>query len=153
MRTAQKAFPLKDLIVVTSSGTIDLLASKAALKSIAADPEYQANYEILLDLRDSECNLSVSDVYEIATYLAWPDPAISTNKKIAVLVAGAVAFDHARFLQLCSTNRGMQVRAFDDYEEASKWLDVDLPDDPNPGIQAQGAGENDRPEAPPPVCR
>ena len=130
MRTTRKAFPLKDLIVMTSSGTIDLVASKAALKSLAADPEFEARYEILLDLRDSECELSVTDVYEIAAYLAWPDPALPTGKKIAVLVSGQRAFDHAKFLEICSTNRGLQVGAFEDYEKASEWLDADLPEDP-----------------------
>jgi len=130
MRTTRKAFPLKDLIVVTSSGTIDLVSSKSALKSLAADPEFDRHYEILLDLRDSECEMSVMDVYEIATYLAWPDPALPTRKKIAVLVSGQRAFDHAKFLEVCSTNRDVQVGAFEDYEKASEWLDADLPEDP-----------------------
>ena len=130
MRTTRKAFPLKDLIVMTSSGTIDLVASKAALKSLAADPEFDRHYEVLLDLRDSECELSVLDIYEIATYLAWPDPALPTSKKIAVLVSGHRAFDHAKFLEVCSANRGVQVGAFEDYEKASEWLEADLPKDP-----------------------
>jgi hypothetical protein len=132
MKTTRKVFPLKDLIIVTSSGTIDLAASKAALKSLAADPEFEANYEIFLDLRDSKCDLSVADVFDIAEYLAWPDPAIPTHKKIAVLVAGDLAFDHAKFLQLCSANRNMNVKAFEDYDKADAWLDADLPKDPNP---------------------
>jgi len=130
MRTTREAFPLKDLIIMTSSGTIDLAASKSALKSLAADPRFHRNYEVLLDLRDSECELSVMDVYEIATYLAWPDPALPTRKKIAVLVSGHRAFDHAKFLEVCSTNRGVHVGAFEDYEKASEWLDAHLPKDP-----------------------
>lgn len=130
MRTARTAFPLEELIIVTSSGTIDLVASKAALKSLAADPEFEASYEVLLDLRDSKCAMSIADVFEIATYLAWPDPALATRKKIAVLVSGERAFDLAKFLEMCSTNRGIRVGAFEDYEKASEWLDADLPEDP-----------------------
>lgn len=130
MRTSRKAFPLKDLIVMTSSGKIDLDASKVALRNLAADPDFEAHYEVLLDLRDSECALSVTDVYEIAKHLAWPDPALPTNKKIAVLVSGQRAFDHARFLEMCSANRGAEVSAFEDYERAGEWLDTDLPEDP-----------------------
>src|SRR5580765_1714864 len=115
---------------MTSSGTIDLAASQSALKSLAADPEFDRHYEILLDLRSSDCELSVMDVYEIARYLAWPDPALPTRKKIAVLVSGQRAFDHAKFLEVCSTNRGSQIGAFEDYEKASEWLDADLPEDP-----------------------
>jgi len=40
MRTTRKAFPLKDLIAMTSSGTVDLAASKSALKSLAADAAF-----------------------------------------------------------------------------------------------------------------
>ena len=130
MKTTRKAFPLNDLIVMTSSGTIDLGASKSALKKLAADPEFDSHYEILLDLRDSECEMSVMDVYEMAKDLAWPDPALPTRKKIAVLVSGERAFDHAKFLEVCSTNRGVQIGAFEDYEKASEWLDTELPEDP-----------------------
>lgn len=130
MKTTRKAFPLKDLIVITSSGTIDLAASKSALESLAADAKFDSQYEVLLDLRDSECEMSVIDVHEIATYLAWPDPALPTRKKIAVLVSGRQAFDHAKFLEMCSKNRGVRVGAFEDYDKASAWLDADLPEDP-----------------------
>ena len=130
MRSTRQAFPLKDLIVMTSSGTIDLAASKSALKKLAADPEFDRHYEVLLDLRNSECEMTVMDVYEIAKDLAWPDPALPTRKKIAVLVSGQRAFDHAKFLEVCSANRGVQVGAFEDYEKASEWLDTELPEDP-----------------------
>ena len=130
MRTTRKAFPLKDLIVMTSSGTIDLAGTKSALKKLAADPEFDRHYEVLLDLRNSECEMTVMDVYEIAKDLAWPDPALPTRKKIAVLVSGQRAFDHAKFLEVCSANRGVQVGAFEDYEKASEWLDTELPEDP-----------------------
>jgi hypothetical protein len=115
---------------MTSSGTIDLAASKATLGILAADPDYKANYELLLDLRDSECELSLSDVFEIATFMSRLDPALPSRKKIAVLVSGQAAFDHAQFLELCSRNRGIEVSAFEDYEKASEWLDADLPEDP-----------------------
>ena len=131
MITTRKAFPLKHLLTVTSSGTIDLVASKTALKSLAADPEYKASYEVLLDLRDSDCDLSLSDVFDMAVYMARPDPALAPRQKIALLVSGDAAFDHARFFQMCSANRGVKIGAFEDYEKASEWLDADLPEDPN----------------------
>jgi hypothetical protein len=130
MKIARKAFPLKDLLVMTSTGTIDLAASRAALRILAADPEYKSNYELLLDLRDVECTLSLSDVFEIATYMTQLDPALPPRRKIALLVSGRIAFDHAQFLELCSRNRGRQIGAFEDYKKAGEWLDVDLPADP-----------------------
>lgn len=82
MRTTRKAFPLKDLIVMTSSGTIDLVASKSALKSLAADPEFDRHYEILLALRNSECELSVADIYEIAGIWLGPIPHFPRARKL-----------------------------------------------------------------------
>ena len=130
MNTTRKTFPPKHLLAMTSSGTIDLAASKTALKNLAVDPDFRANYEVLLDLRDSECDLSLSDVFEIAIFIARPDPALPPRQKIAVLVSGKDAFDHAKFLEQCSKHQGIKVNAFDDHEKASKWLDADLPDDP-----------------------
>lgn len=130
MRTPRRMFPLKDLIVMTSSGMIDLAASKAALRNLAADPNFDSQCEVLLDVRDSDCELSVADVYEIAAFLAWPDPALPMHKKLAVLVSAHQAFDHAQFFEVCSTNRGVQVRAFEDYDMADAWLDAELPEDP-----------------------
>ena len=134
MNTQNKAFPLKHLIVMTATGTLDLVASKAALKSIVADSNFDARCKVLLDLRDIDCAMSVTDIYELAVHMAAPNPALPTNKKIALLVAGHAAFDHARFLEMCAGNRGLKMRAFEDYETADQWLNADLPDDPKDSV-------------------
>jgi hypothetical protein len=114
---------------MTSSGALDLEASKAALKSLADDPEFLPGYEVLLDWRDVECTMSVVDVFEIARYLSDLDTRLPTRKKIAILVSGKLAFDHAKFLELCAGNRGITLRAFEDYDKANEWLDASLPAD------------------------
>jgi hypothetical protein len=130
MKTQNKAFPLKHLIVMTATGTLDLIASKAALKSLVADPTFDARCEVLLDLRDIKCAMSATDIFELAVHMASPNPALPTYKKIALLVAGHLAFDHAHFLEMCAGNRGLKMCAFEDYEDADGWLNADLPDDP-----------------------
>ena len=60
--------------------------------------------------------------------MAWPDPALPTGRKVAVLVSGDREFGHARFLELCARNRGMRVRAFQNLEEADAWLTASLVD-------------------------
>ena len=130
MNTQNKAFPLKHLIVMTATGTLDFNASKAALKSLVADPGFDAHCEVLLDLRDIECAMSATDIFELAVHMSSPNPALPTYKKIAVLVAGHSAFDHAHFLEMCAGNRGLKLRAFEAYKNADEWLNADLPDDP-----------------------
>ena len=136
MKTRNKAYPLKHLMVMTATGTLDLAASKAALRSLTADPGFDARSEVLLDLRDVECVMSVTDVYELAVHMASPDPALPTHKKIALLVAGHAAFDHAKFLEMCAGNRGLKIGAFVDYAIADEWLNADLPDDPKESAAA-----------------
>ncbi len=147
MRSKDKAYPWKDLIVMTASGTVDLAASKVALKSLADDPEFMADYEVLLDWRDTDCTMSVTDVFEIAKYLTDLTTKLPTNKKIAILVSGRHAFDHAKFLELCATNRGVTLFAFEDYDKASEWLEATLPADPKqrdaPPAKLPGDVQND----------
>ena len=134
MNTQYKVFPLQHLIVMTADGTLDLAASKLALKSIVADPGFDSRSEILLDLRDAKCVMSMTDIYQLAEHMAFPYSALPTRKKIAVLInkhsAGHLAFNHAQFLELCADNRGLNVHAFEDYQIADEWLNAELPNDP-----------------------
>ena len=130
MESTHRVFPLRHLIVMDLSGKLDLTASKIALKELAADPEFDAKTEVLLDLRDVDCEMSTVDIYDLASYMAWPDPALPTQKKIAILVAGRTEFDHAKFLEMCVRTRGPRVAAFQDYEKADEWLNAELPADP-----------------------
>ncbi len=134
MHTENRAFPLKHLIVMTADGTLDLDASKLALKSLAADPGFDATCEVLLDLRDIHCLLSINDIYAIGAHMAYPNAALPTNKKIAILVDGHsasnLALNHAQFLTVCAENRGLSMNAFDNYDDADAWLNAKLPIDP-----------------------
>ena len=121
---------MKNLILVDAQGICDLPASKAALRKLANDPSFNAQTEVLLDLRDVTCEMSTLDIYELASFLGGPDPALPTRRKIAVLVNGASQFDHAWFLEMCTANSGIRLAAFDDYDAADEWLSADLPDDP-----------------------
>jgi hypothetical protein len=130
IKSSHYRYPFQNLIIVDAEGTLDLPASKGLLKKLAADPTFDAQTEVLLDLRDVNCRMSTLDVYEIASFLAWPDPALPTRKKIAVLVEGRAEFDHALFLEMCTANAGVRLAAFDDYDKANDWLNADLPPDP-----------------------
>ena len=130
MKTKYFAYPMKHLIIMDASGKMDFPASKIALDELAANPEFDRQTEVLLDLRDADCNLTTVDLYDIAAYMAWPNPAVPTSKKIAILVEGRLEFDHAQFLVMCLRPRGIHIAAFDGYEEADAWLDAALPEDP-----------------------
>lgn len=130
METTHRDFRAQHLIVMDASGVLDLHASVSALKRLAMDPGFDSRAEVLLDLRDIECRMSINHIYSLAEAMAWPDPALPTHRKIAILVDGKLEFDHAKFLAMCAENRGLTVAAFDDYDKASQWLNADLPPDP-----------------------
>ena len=130
MKTENELFRAEHLIVMDASGVLDKAASIAALSKLAADPNFSSKCEVLMDLRDIKCTLTASDIYGLAVTMAWPNPALPTHRKIAVLVQGSADFDHASFLALCATNRGLSLAAFDDYDKAGEWLVATLPPDP-----------------------
>ena len=71
--------------------------------------------------------MSTFDVFELAPHLAYPNPALDTSKKIAVLVSADANFEHSRFLELCTRHKGLNVREFDDCDTAKKWLAAKIP--------------------------
>ena len=71
MNTEIKTFEFKHLIEMTAHGKLDLIASKAALKSLVAAPGFDAISEVLLDLRDVECDMPAADIHELVTHMAW----------------------------------------------------------------------------------
>jgi hypothetical protein len=133
MKTEIKTFDFKHLIVLTAHGALDLVASKAALKSLVAAPGFEAITEVLLDLRDVECDLSVTDIHELVTHMAWHIPVLFDEHRIAVLIdghkSGGLAFNHSQFLDLCAKNNGLHIRAYEDYERAINWLTAELTND------------------------
>ena len=138
METTHRVFRAQHLIVMDASGILDLHASVAALKRLAMDPGFDSRAEVLLDLRDIECRMSINNIYSLAEAMAWPDPALPTHRQIAILVDGKLEFDHAQFLAMCAENRGLTVAAFEDYDKASQWLNADLPPDPKDTTDAAG---------------
>jgi hypothetical protein len=130
MKTDNEFFRAEHLFVMDATGVLDAAASRIALAKLAADPDFSARCEVLMDLRDIKCAMSASDIYELAIAMAWPNAALPTNRKVAILVEGRSEFDHASFLALCATNRGLSVAAFEDYDTAGEWLVATLPTDP-----------------------
>jgi hypothetical protein len=104
VKTCIRTYTCKQLIVLDAHGRLDLEASKQAIRELTSEPGYSRQYEILADLREVRCDLSVIDVFEIALYLAWPGRALPQERKIAILVPENTEFDNARFLALCARN-------------------------------------------------
>ncbi len=122
MKTSYKLISAKDFIKAHPTGEPDLEQSKKILVELASIAEPPADYEILLDVRESYGNLSLFDIYEFVAELGRHRS--SFRNKIAILSRPRpdVQFDKAQFLKLCARNRGFQVGAFTDFQETIEWL-------------------------------
>lgn len=120
MKAEIKFVKTKDFIKTTASGQLSLEQSKKVLSEIARLNTPDDLHDILVDIRNTLPGLSLSDIYELVTEVGNHRQAF--RKKIAILLGEQHDFDKARFLEMCASNRGYNVNAFDDFEEAVNWL-------------------------------
>lgn len=120
MKAEIKFVKTRDFIKTTASGQLNLEQSKKVLEEIARLNTPDVLHDILVDIRETEPGLSLSDIYELVTAVGNHRQAF--RKKIAILLGAQHDFDKARFLEMCASNRGYNVNAFDDFEESVNWL-------------------------------
>jgi hypothetical protein len=77
------------------------------------------DYEIILDTRKTESEMSVTDLWHLCAELNNLRKTFS--RKTAVLCP-LEQFDNAEFFALCAENSGLQVRAFTSFQDAIEWL-------------------------------
>ena len=126
--TKIKIITARDFLEVTTDGVINLNTSRQLLIDIAKAEQSLADYELLVDFRGTQDNLSIMDIYQLAAELYQHGDTF--RRKIALLVVPGINFEHARFFENCSRNRGFLVNAFTDYEKAVHWI-LSTEDDPN----------------------
>ena len=120
MATKVKIIIASDFLEVTADGIINLTTSRKLLADIAKAEHDPVDYELLVDLRDTKNQLVIVDIYDLAAELCQYGNTF--RRKVALLVLPGVNFDHAKFFETCSQNRGFSVNAFTDYEKAIHWI-------------------------------
>lgn len=140
MATKIKIITAGDFLEVTPNGILNTTTSRQLLVDIAKAEHHPVDYELLVDFRDTQCHLSIADVYQLAGELCQHGDTF--RKKVALLVLPGVEFDHARFFETCSHNRGFMVNAFTDYDMALRWVlsAEDLPSGNVPSSKANAGG-------------
>ncbi len=119
MPTNIEIFHAHDFIKATPHGTFDLEMSKQMLREIASAAKPWLHFEIILDTRVMQSDMSRFDLWHLAEELGKLRAGFF--HKMAVLCP-IERFDHAGFFALCAENRGFQVRAFTSYEDTMEWL-------------------------------
>ncbi len=119
MATNIKIIHASDFIKVTPEGRLDLEKSKKILLEIVSASASLTDYETLLDTRNTQSVLSITDLWYLAEGLFQFRKIF--NRKTAILCP-IEGFDHAGFFALCAQNRGYLIKAFSSYENAIQWL-------------------------------
>ena len=120
MATKIKIVTTGDFLEVTPDGIINMTTSRRLLVDIAKAEHHPVDYDLLIDFRDTQWEMSALDVYQLASELCQHGDTF--RRKVAVLVLPGVNFDPATFLETCSRNRGFSIDAFTDFEKAIRWF-------------------------------
>ena len=116
------AFYSEQIIKTTTTGEVDLEASKQRLRKLAAECE-SIDCGVLLDLRRATSKLTLIDMYELAQELGRMDPPC--DQRIAILFSGDER-DLAVDKEMSSSRKGLQLSHFVEFEDAMSWLNSDI---------------------------
>jgi hypothetical protein len=119
MSTNIRIIHARDFIKVTPDGQLNFEKSKNILIEIASAFDPNVDYEIILDVRKVQSNLSITNLYYLAAELGKLRQAFSRKTAVLCLSEG---FDYAGFFAICAQNRGFKVRPYISFEDAIEWL-------------------------------
>ena len=116
-----RIIPIHEFLRTDVHGVVDPGSSRKLLESLLHSAQQHHVTRVLLDGRDSRSDASTADIWTLANELG--QLGMSREHRIAFLLGPPRDdFDRGKFLELCATNRGYQIRAFRDFEEAFSWL-------------------------------
>jgi hypothetical protein len=109
-----------EFIRATPEGQLDLEKSQKLLREIASASAHLVDYQIIMDIRKAQMEMSATDLSYLASELSKLREAFFPNKM--AVICPLERFDRAGFFEICATNRGFRVRAFTSFEDAIEWL-------------------------------
>jgi hypothetical protein len=111
-----------EFLKTSPTGEYDLEMTKQLLLELARENSALIKYDILIDVRAATGNLTPIDITELVQVII--ENRDSFRSKLVILTSHGRQFDNAKFMALCAGNRGFQVGAFNEFEEAIGWLMV-----------------------------
>jgi hypothetical protein len=114
-----------EFIHARPQGTLDVEASREALCQLLAEGTEGAGrvagaYDLLFDLRRTEIDLELKEVWALMDDLDACDPGF--DGRLALLDNWDDTFDRAQFFEASSERIGIESKAFLEFEKAVNWL-------------------------------
>lgn len=120
MATRINVIPASDFIVATGHGEVDFAQTRGHLMTIMKAAALVPGAHVLVDVRDARSHMQPYEVYSLVTVFNEMEPPF--NGRLAIVNRPKDDFDRAEFFSLAARFQGFQVAAFQDYEEAIRWL-------------------------------
>jgi hypothetical protein len=111
---------VKDFIRTRNTGVVDLETSKKNLINLCNIWREHSDQNVLVDLRHTTIDFSVKDIQEyVEVVLAT---GLGQRNRVALLYKHRDSFDRVRFFEFLAVQKGLGVKACEDFEEAIEWL-------------------------------
>jgi len=108
-----------DFVRFDGRGNPDMIESRRALEKLAKACLDSGADCALLDVRDVNSSLALADLYTLIS--AFNAMGFRKQHRLALLHRYN-STEKAEFFAMCANERGWNVRAFDNYEEAMEWF-------------------------------
>ena len=109
----------QDFLKATPEGKLDFEESKRILLEVASVLVPQDDCDLIIDTRKAHSIMSPTDMLLLVQEISALGEKF--RRKTAV-ICPRERFDHAKFLELCSSYKGYEIHAFTAYEDAIDWL-------------------------------
>ncbi|MGN6507527.1 MAG: hypothetical protein ACTHM6_18375 [Tepidisphaeraceae bacterium] len=116
----------QDFIRLDAAGKIDFERSRKVLSDLAAACVERGVSCALLDVRDLRSDLTTTELYKLAR--SFHEMGFSHHHRLAIL--HRPERERAAILAEFAYDRGWDVRAFNNYEEAIEWFATPYPLEP-----------------------
>jgi hypothetical protein len=108
-----------DFVRLDGRGRVNIYDSQAALRRLAQACVDRGVDHALLDTRDVESTLTITDLFVLAS--TFGELGFHRGQRLAI-IHRMTNEDRAEFFAVCAKNRGWTVGAFDNFEDGFSWL-------------------------------
>ena len=106
------------------TGTIDLERTRRLLAAIVRESTQRGTYRVMIDARGNPTGLSTPDIFELVAGAAAL--GFTPRHRVAILRVRPEALQRAKYIAALASSKGLNVRAFDDFEAALAFLNEDI---------------------------
>lgn len=131
MAVRYKTYHTRDFIKKTETGTLDLRRSICAVRELAAAAGYHQDYDVVIDLRETETHWDFGQLITVALEFARYREVF--RNRIATIIPNVPErVANAQFFREHMGRQGLLFEYFTDFESAIEWLSVvtEYPDQP-----------------------